>query len=84
MPREPATRLHPFASAAGIDPDEFGRWELCACLMLLPHRPGGAASDQMGEMDVFAGVHARLETVEGQDLEAIEQVFLSTQSLENQ
>ena len=38
----------------------------------------------MWEMDVFAGVHARLETVEGQDLEAIEQVFLSTQSLENQ
>jgi hypothetical protein len=52
--------------------------------MLLPHRPGWSASDQMWEMDVFAGVHARLETVEGQDLEAIEQVFLSTQSLENQ
>ena len=77
-------RLHPFANAVGIDPDEFGQWELSAYLMLLPHRPGWSASDQMWEMDVFAGVHARLETVEGQDLEAIEQVFLSTQSLENQ
>ena len=52
--------------------------------MLLPDRPGWSASEQMWEMDLFAGVHARLETVEGQDLEAIEQVFLSTRSLEDQ
>ena len=52
--------------------------------MLLPHRPGWSASDQMWEMDVFAGVHARLETVEGQNLAAIEEVFLSTRGLEEQ
>jgi len=50
--------------------------------MLLPERPGWSASEQLWELDLFVGVHARLETGDGQDLEAIEQVFLSTRGPE--
>ena len=34
--------------------------------------------EQIWELDLFVGVHARLETTDGQDLDATEQVFLST------
>ena len=50
--------------------------------MLLPERPGWSASEQLWELDLFVGVHARLETGDGQDLEVIEQVFLSTRGPE--
>ncbi len=46
--------------------------------MLLPNRPGWSADEQIWRLDLFVGVHARLETVDGQDLDATEQVFLST------
>ena len=46
--------------------------------VLLPERPGWSAGGQVWQLDLFVGVTARLETVDGQDLDATEQVFAST------
>ena len=50
--------------------------------VLLPERPGWQADDQIGCLDLFVGVHARLETADGQNLEITEEVFSSTRDQE--